>query len=154
MRNGQHNTTFKVIDDLGNPITCTTDDLKTDAPSLLANFVLSKPAIRTQHPKLFKWASDTKAKADKAVITVRAHNRRFGISTLTSDVPEITCRRTEPIKIERMSTKVKRPSKNQRPLDPSGEHLYGIRIPQNTEEAIKIDHISGTLFGKMQLLKN
>jgi hypothetical protein len=117
------------------------------------SFVSSKPKIRTQHAKLYKWARDTKAKADKAVITVQAHNRRFGISTFTSDLPQVTCQRIATVKLERMSMKAKKPSKNQRRLDPSSEFLYGIRIPRNSEEAIKTK-LMVTLFGGMQLSRS
>jgi hypothetical protein len=82
-----------------------------------------------------------RTKATKAATILSAHKRRFGISPCP-DNP--IAARYPTCKIRRMATtKPKKPSKNQRPLTPSNEYLYGIRIPQTVEDAIRLDRENG-----------
>ena len=136
---------FVAVDKYNDPQDCSFEDLEKDAPYLLANFILSKKIFQKKHAKLFKWAKGIKATADKAVIILQAHSRRFGIMPHgTHPSPEVSCRRTAPSQTGRMlPSKTKRPSKNQRSLEPSNEHQFGIRIPRNVEEAINFDKANG-----------
>ncbi len=151
LQNGKPVLKFKVVDGFGEIHHCTEDDLKIDAPLLLARFILSRKSQRKQFVQLYKWAEDIKAVADRATSILPAHSNRFRISSGIGALPEVTCRRTVPSKTSRMSTnpnpkKKKGTSKNRRPIGPSNSSMYGIRVPRTVEEAIRFDQENGNTF--------
>jgi hypothetical protein len=130
-KDGVQNLTFTIESRHGEQFICNAEDLKVDAPKLFATYKLSKPKFRQHHADLHQWAESMWVKAAKAPTILSAHKRRFGIGPcLDSPIaPSYTV-----CKIRRMATtKPKRPSKNQRPLGPSNEFLYGICIPRTVD---------------------
>jgi Reverse transcriptase (RNA-dependent DNA polymerase) len=138
--------TFAVLTHYGSTMDCTFDDLKVDAPRKLAAFILSKKKMREQHVELYKWAEMIKAKADKAVILLHKQQEQYGIPFRSSGQEEGRKRHT-PAKVRRMQTTSpnpkKKPSKNQRPLEPSNAFAFGIRVPRTVNEAIRLDKENG-----------
>jgi hypothetical protein len=133
-KDGVETLTFTIESRHGEQFICSAEDLKVDAPKLFATYILSKPRFRKHHGDLHKWAESMRVKAAKAALILSAHKRGFGIGPCLENpiAPSYTI-----CKIRHMATtKSKRPSKNQRPLEPSNEFLYGIRIPRMVEEAI------------------
>jgi hypothetical protein len=125
------------------PITVDLDDLKEDAPVILSKFIMAsaKLSSKEEHKELFKFAKGIMKTHAKVLRLTTDMERKFGSARDAPREPNpVTVRRTisqTPVRTKRGTPKP--PPKVKRKNHPMGTIKYGVYIPKNVTEALRVD---------------
>jgi hypothetical protein len=115
-------------------------DLKVDAPLSLARYIYDKKGLM-KVSKLADFAKEVITKSDTLEALRQDLEGKTGISARRKQVLGVTS--VQPIRVKMRRTGKHKAGRNKRKSNPMGSYKYGIYVPRNTEEALKVDEANG-----------
>ena len=126
------------------------DDLKIDAPVTFSRYIQASKAL-LKVPRLKSYSASMIKTSEKILRLTRDRERTLGISSQSiQDAGQVSSRRRATQVTPRRSKKV---SRNNRKSNPMGRFKYGVYVPRNVEEALKVDADNNDSLWRDSLIK-
>ena len=128
------------------------EDLKADAPSLLAKYILGNRNL-CKNKDLTAYAKKIVNRYNKLIKLASRLERRMGICVFSKREPSmVSISHLAGVKTRRTVKKSSR-SPNKRKSNPMGTYKYGVLIPRNVNEALELDRKNGNDFWRVAICK-